>query len=45
MSIVTLFEYPKKAVGAKPLVTFIGHIKQGKYARQELVQSRSIYTI
>lgn len=31
MSIVTLFQYPKKVVSVQPLITFIGRIKRGKY--------------
>lgn len=32
MSIVTLFEYPRKLIVAMPLINIIGNIKSGKYA-------------
>lgn len=31
MSIVTLFQYPKKVISSQPLITFISRIKRGNY--------------
>ena len=42
MSIVTLFEYPRKLIVAKPLLNIIGNIKSGKYA-DSVDRLRDIY--